>query len=225
MSESTDPYVLPVSEAAGLLAGTRWRRLAIIGDSIAEGVREPSAGYRDLSWTDRVEEALSIGRPDFAALNLGRRNLVAAEIRATQLDTALAFEPDLAFVIGGGNDMLRPHFDDAAVRAELTAMVAAFREIGADVCTLGMFDFTKAGLLTGEHVPGLRAAGIRLNQVVQEVTAAHDGIHVAFFDHPAGGDPDIYARDRLHLNARGHAISAAETIRALAAHSGHLASA
>lgn len=218
LSESTDPYVLPVSEAIRLLSGALWNRVVYVGDSIAEGVREPLEGYRDLSWTDRVDEALSQGRPDFAALNLGRRNLLAAEIRTTQFEPALAFQPDLAFVIAGGNDMLRPGFDPEAVRADLAAMVTAFRAIGADVLLLGLFDITRAGLIPTEYAPAIRTTTRQLAELNTKLAAEHGGIFVGFADHPAGADPTIYASDRLHLNARGHAIAAADTIRALAAH-------
>ncbi|WP_433226423.1 hypothetical protein [Actinomadura formosensis] len=37
-------------------------------------------------------------------------------------------------------------------------------------------------------------------------------------DHPVAADPGVYSGDRLHLNARGHAFAAANTVRALAAH-------
>lgn len=215
-TENTDPHVLPVAQAVELLAGARWRRVVTIGDSIAEGIREPSPGYRDLSWTDRIEEALRPGRPDFATLNLGRRNLVTAEIRATQLEPALAFKPDLAFVIGGGNDMLRPGFDPRAVREDLAAMVSAFRDTGADVVTLGLFDITRTGLVPAKYAEALRAGNTLLAQLTAEVAAEHGAIHAAFADHPAGADRGIYSSDRLHLNARGHAIAATGTIRALA---------
>ena len=48
-----------------------WKRLAILGDSIAAGIREPHPGYRDLSWIDRIAEAL----PGPEVLNLARRGL------------------------------------------------------------------------------------------------------------------------------------------------------
>lgn len=213
LTENTDPHVLPLPQVIELLAGARWQRLVIIGDSIAEGVREPHAGYRDLSWTDRVEEALS---PRPATLNLGRRNLLAAEIRATQLEPALAFKPDLAFVMAGGNDMLRSKFDPEAVRSELALMITAFHSIGADVFTLGLFDLTRAGLVPTEYEDAVRERSATLAQLTAEVATEHGTIHAAFADHPAGTDPGIYASDHLHLNARGHAIAAADTIRALA---------
>ncbi|MDL4774741.1 MULTISPECIES: SGNH/GDSL hydrolase family protein [Thermomonosporaceae] len=217
MSEHTDPFVLPAGEAAALMRGAPWRRLVTVGDSVAEGVRDPAPGYRDLSWVDRVEEALAAAVPDLAALNLGRRDLVAAEIRATQLRPALEFRPDLAIVVGGGNDMLAPEFDADAVRAELAAMVSAFREAGADVLTIGLFDITAAGLGPRRFRAAISARTRLLGELTAEVAAEHGAHHVHNPpDHPAASDPGIYSADRLHFNARGHAIAAAGTIRALA---------
>ncbi|MEU8345159.1 SGNH/GDSL hydrolase family protein [Spirillospora sp. NPDC048832] len=219
LSEWTDPAVLPAAEAAALLAGAPWTRMVTIGDSIAEGVREPVPGYRDLSWTDRVEEALGAAAPEFTALNLGRRDLVAAEVRAAQLEPALAFGPDLAFVVAGGNDMLRPEFDVDGVRRELAAMVSAFRAAGADVVTIGLLDITAAGLGPARHREVISARTRRLAALTADVAAELGACHVHNPpDHPVAADPGIYSSDQLHLNARGHAFAAANTIRALAAH-------
>jgi lysophospholipase L1-like esterase len=219
LTEWTDPAVLPAAEAAALLAGAPWKRMVTIGDSVAEGVREPVPGYRDLSWTDRVEEALGAATDGFTALNLGRRDLVAARVAAEQLGPALEFGPDLAFVVAGGNDMLRPHFDEDEVRRELAAMVGAFRSAGADVATIGLLDITAAGLGPARFREVLSARTRRLNALAAEVAAEHGACHVDNPPgHPVAADPGIYSSDRLHLNARGHAFAAANTVRALAAH-------
>ncbi|MGP4023344.1 SGNH/GDSL hydrolase family protein [Actinomadura sp. 3N407] len=219
LSEWTDPAVLPAAEAAALLAGAPWTRMVTIGDSVAEGVREPVPGYRDMSWADRVEEALGAVTPGFTALNLGRRDLVAAQIAAEQLNPALAFGPDLAVVAAGGNDMLRPHFDVDEVRRELAAMVSAFRAAGADVVTIGLLDITVAGLGPSRYREVMSSRTRRLNAVAADVAAEHGACHVANpYDHPVAADPGIYGGDQLHLNARGHAFAAANTIRAMADH-------
>lgn len=219
LSEWTDPAVLPAAEAAAMLAGAPWRRMVTIGDSVAEGVREPVPGYRDLSWTDRVEEALGAVAPGFTALNLGRRDLVAAEVRAAQLEPALAFGPDLAFVVAGGNDMLRPEFDADGVRRELAAMISAFRAAGADVVTIGLLDITVAGLGPARYREVMSARTRRLAALTADVAAELGACHTHNPpDHPVAADPGIYSSDQLHLNARGHAFAAANTVRALAAH-------
>ncbi|WP_433473022.1 SGNH/GDSL hydrolase family protein [Spirillospora sp. CA-142024] len=237
LSEWTDPSVMPAADAAALLADAPWTRMVTIGDSVAEGIREAVPGYRDMSWTDRVEEALGAVTPEFAALNLGRRDLVAAQVAAEQLRPALAFGPDLAFVVAGGNDMLRPHFDEDEVRRELASMVSAFRAAGADVVTIGLLDITAAGLgppSSSPHPPPIKrraplgpsrfrevmsARTRRLAALTAEVAAEHGACHVDNPpEHPVAADPGIYSSDQLHLNARGHAFAAANTIRALAAH-------
>jgi lysophospholipase L1-like esterase len=203
-------------QAAALLRDAPWRRFVALGDSVVEGVRGPAPGYRDLSWLDRLVAALRRGRPELIERNLGRRGLFAAEVRRQQLPEALHFGPDLAAVIAGGNDMFRDQFDTAAVEAELDAMVEPLRTGGSDVITMGLFDITRADP-SAPTAPMLRKRIRRLAELTGAVAERHGTIHLDFSTHPAGGDPSIYSDDRLHLNARGHAIVAAETIRRLAA--------
>ena len=213
MTALRDPEVLPDRDLAALVRGARWRRLAVLGDSVAEGVREPHVGYRDLSWVDRIAAAI----PGLAVLSLGRRNLRAAEVRATQLQPALAFRPDLAIVAAGGNDALRRSFDPGAVERELVATVGPLRRAGADVVLLELMDIVASGLVPREHAAALDARLRPLADLTRRVARRHGAILVAMRGHPASADPGVYASDRLHLNARGHAIVADEAIRALSA--------
>jgi hypothetical protein len=43
----------------------------------------------------------------------------------------------------------------------------------------------------------------------------HGTVHIVLTDHPAAAEPEMYSADKLHLSARGHAVVAAETVRAL----------
>ena len=113
-----------------------FKRLAVVGDSIAAGTREPHPGYRDLSWIDRVAEAL----PDPEILNLARRGLLASEVREHQLAPALAFGPDLANDAAGGNDALHRSFDEEEVAVELDHIVAPLRAAGAEVVMIELLD-------------------------------------------------------------------------------------
>jgi lysophospholipase L1-like esterase len=217
MTALRDPEVLSDHELATILRDAPWQRLAVIGDSVAEGVREPAAGYLDLSWVDRIEASLRTATPRLAVLNLGLRNLRAAEARANQLAPALAFRPDLAIVAAGGNDALRRSFDPGAVERELVAMVGPLRRAGADVVLLELMDIVASGLVPREHAAALDARMRPLAELTRRVARRHGAILVAMRGHPASADPGVYASDRLHLNARGHAIVASEAIRALAA--------
>ncbi|MGI5488833.1 GDSL-type esterase/lipase family protein [Microtetraspora malaysiensis] len=140
MSESNDPYVLSATEAGRLLSGAPWSRLVIVGDSVAEGVTEPYAGYDLGTWYDLVLAALRTVQPDLVHLNLGRRNLLTAEVRETQLQAALDFRPDLIVALCGGNDAFRREFDPDAVEEQLEALFEPLSATGGTLVTSGFFD-------------------------------------------------------------------------------------
>src|SRR5262249_30205684 len=56
--EAIAPFCLRPGEASALLADAAWRRLLVLGDSVAVGHGEPVAGYVDLSWAERLENVL-----------------------------------------------------------------------------------------------------------------------------------------------------------------------
>jgi len=220
-AEVVDPYCLRLREAAALLAGHPWRRFAVLGDSVAQGVGEPVPGYRRLGWADRLAGALAAHRPDLAYLNLGERDLRAAQVRERQLAAALAFAPDLALIACGANDALRPRYDPTVVRREVTAMVRALHERGAEVLTVSLF--VLSGYPRRPH--GLRPplAG-RLRRLAEDarVLAGELGtVHIDLAGHPAETDPSLYSGDGIHGNDRSHAIAAAEAVRRLGAYLGN----
>lgn len=214
--ERTDPHCTSGDEIVRILAGAPWRRLAVVGDSIAEGLGDPVDGYLDASWADRLADALRGAVGPIEYLNVGVRGLVAEEIRTTQLARALAFEPDLAVVSAGPNDMLQPGFDPAAVEATLDSIVGPLARRGAVVVTFGLLDLSRIELVPEALRPALRAGILRLNALTRAVTEAHGGVHVDFFDHPAL-DATLFSADLIHPNRRGHAHIASAVIRALGA--------
>lgn len=219
--EWADPHVASDHELARLLdPPAPWARVVVLGDSIAEGVREPAPGYRDLSWADRLGAAFALARPGATLTNLGRRHLTAAEVRAAQLEPALALAPGLAIVVAGGNDLLKRSFDPEALRADLLALLVPLRAAGAEVLTMDLFDSAHNPYVAPALAGPMSARLGQLVEVTRAVSAQTGGIHVALRDHPAATDTDIYARDGLHLDARGHAIVATALARHLGAISG-----
>lgn len=195
-------------------ARTGYRRFVVLGDSMAEGIGDPVTGYEHIGWADRVARALG---PDAAYLNLGRRNLLAGEVRATQLAPALAFFPDLAAVVCGGNDLMRRDHDTAAVEREVDAIVAALRAVGCEVIMLAPFDISLSDAVSDDRKPGWHALIESMSRVAERVAHRHGALLLDFRTHPAGGDAGIYSADRIHLNARGHALVADRAVTVLLA--------
>jgi lysophospholipase L1-like esterase len=213
-AERTDPHCLTEDRMTDLLTDAPWRRLAVFGDSVAEGVGDPVPGYRDVSWADRTAQALAAAVGPIAYLNLGERGLVASEIRRTQLDQVLTFAPDLAVVSAGANDALRRSFDPAAVEHELDAIVAPIARAGALVVTFGFLDLSRIAPVTEGVRTQIRRAIVEVNALTRSVTERHQGLHVDFFAHPAL-DTSLFSADLIHPNRRGHAYIAGDLVRAL----------
>lgn len=220
-AEATDPYCLRPGEGAALLAGHPWRRFTALGDSVAEGVGEPVPGYRRLGWVDRLAQALAVHRADLAYLNLGARDLRAAQVRERQLAAALAFAPDLALIACGANDALRPRYDPDLVRREVTAMVRALQQHGADVLTVSLFVLSSYPHSRHGLRPPLAGRLRRLAGDAHALAEELGTVHIALDGHPAETDPSLYSGDGIHGNDRSHAIAAAEAVRRLGAHLGN----
>jgi lysophospholipase L1-like esterase len=213
-TEATDEYCLAEGESAKLLAGHPWQRFVVLGDSVAEGLCSPVPGYSELQWADRLAAELQV--PDY--LNLGVSGLRAHEIRATQLAPALAFRPDLALVVGGGNDAFSARYNPDKVDTELTSMITALQSSGAEVITLGMFNVSYSPAVADWLRAGLRIRMETLSTHTRAVAERLGTIHVHLTDHPLSSDPTLYSPDGRHGTARSDAVATAETIRRLATH-------
>ncbi|MBA0053036.1 SGNH/GDSL hydrolase family protein [Streptomyces sp. AJS327] len=210
--DAPDPYCLTGEEADALLAGHPWRRIAVLGDSVAEGLGDPVPGYPDVPWATQVAQALRRQRPELAYRNFGRRNIRAAHVRASQLDRALAFGPDLALVACGGYDALWPSFEPERTAEELRGIITPLRTDGCEVLTVGMMDLPLPPESPGRGF----STRLRLLSRVTEVIAGElDTLHLDLSHHPAAELPDLLSADGRHANLRGHTIAAAETVRRL----------
>jgi lysophospholipase L1-like esterase len=178
-----------------------FQRYVAIGDSTTEGLEDPypdGSGYR--GWADRLAERVAAENPALEYANLAVRGRQVGQIRAEQLEPALAFEPDLVTVVGGINDVLRRSCDLEAVVGDMDAMLGAFRAIGATVLTFTMPDPAGVNRLAGRVWPRLQAYNARL----RELGARHGAIVVDFEPLPWAADPRLWHTDRLHANSEGH---------------------
>src|SRR5690349_11971735 len=135
MTEGDDPYCLRPGEADSLLADAPWRRLLILGDSIAVHPGDPVDGYADDTWVQRLAAALPLDE----YRNLGVAGARLADVRSGQLDDGLTFYPDLAVVAAGANDVL-PSSLPPDLWVALERIIGPLSRLGALVVTFGCFD-------------------------------------------------------------------------------------
>lgn len=213
-TEADDPTLLTVETAAGLLADAPWRRFAVVGDSIARGIGDPTPGYRDAGWAERVAEALRLVRPELAYLNTGRTGATSAEVLAGQLDTALAFAPDLVHIACGGNDLFAPEPDLAATHANLDALFAAFAARGARISAFTLTDVWDREQMRAMR--GMRERMSALNDVIRTVAARYDAVLLELWPHPIRLRPDLMSTDLIHFSMSGQAALASAVVQRLA---------
>ncbi|WP_188283797.1 SGNH/GDSL hydrolase family protein [Streptomyces sp. CBMA29] len=214
-AEAADPHCLSPEESDRLLRGAPWKRFAVVGDSIAEGLGDPVPGYRTLPWADRTAEALRRVVPELTYLNLGLRGLTAGQVRADQAERAARFAPDLVAIVCGGNDLLLPGFSPEALEKELDLL---FSRLAAPGRTLVAYALVNVAAAVPELRGGPLESGVAvLNQVTRTVAERYGAVVVEMYGHPAAANRDLYSADLVHASARGHAVSAAATVRALAA--------
>ncbi|MGH3758959.1 SGNH/GDSL hydrolase family protein [Actinophytocola sp.] len=188
-----------------------YSRYVAIGDSQTEGIGDGDEirGYR--GWADRLAARLAELDPDLRYANLAVRGKLAAEVHAEQLAPALALEPDLATVVAGLNDVLRPRFDGAVVAGHLEAMFAALTGADARVATVTFPNVGRIAPLARPLVPRVLA----LNAAIRRAAARHDVRVVDAFPVAVTTDPRIWSVDRIHASPLGHELIAASMAHVL----------
>lgn len=193
-------------------APPRWSRYVAIGDSFSEGLWDPypradgtpvpagtaSDGVQR-GWADRLADHLAERRGDapFEYANLAIRGRKLRQIIAEQTPTALAMEPDLVSLIGGGNDILRPQVDPHALSAALERAVAQIRATGADVL-LGTGFRTEGALNWTQGRVGVYNANI------WSIARRHGAFVLDTWGLRGLHDWRLWSDDRIHLTDEGH---------------------
>lgn len=191
----------------------QYLRYVALGDSQTEGVGDgdDTTGLR--GFADRLAEHLAAADPGLRYANLAVRGRLAGQIRTQQLGPALALRPDLATVVAGVNDLLRPRFDADEVAGHVEEMFAALTGAGAHVLTVTFPDL-------GKIAPLARPLASRLSGLNGRIRAAAARHGVTVFDAARQAvvtDPRLWTADRLHASPLGH-----ERIAAALAHALHL---
>ncbi len=186
-------------------------RYVALGDSQTEGLGDGDDITGVRGFADRLAEQLARYEPALQYANLAVRGRLAGQIHAEQLAPALALRPDLATVVAGVNDLLRPRFDADEVAGHLEAMFAALTAQGVHVATITIPDPARISPLARPLVPRVTALNERIRQAARchGVTVADTALH------PVAGDVRLWSSDRLHAGPLGHERIAAALAHAL----------
>jgi lysophospholipase L1-like esterase len=182
-----------------------WTRYVAVGDSFTEGMSDPDPDVpnRYVGWADRL--AVDLARyaaeagQQFGYANLAVRGRLLADIVGPQLDAALALEPDLVSIVGGGNDILRPSVDVEKLAGQLEAAVVRARAAGADVLMATPFDPVGAPV-----VRAARGRSAAFAALVFGIAQRHGARVLDQWSLVALRDWRMWADDRIHMTGEGH---------------------
>lgn len=183
-----------------------------IGDSFSEGVGDDLPDGRVRGWADLVAIGLAhaaSGPVGYA--NLAIRGRLLAPIVAEQLDAAIALSPTLLSLNGGGNDILRPRVAIASIADQIMAAVDRAVESGCHVLLV-------SGANPTRHIPLGSVFQQRGDQLDEAIRDRLPRGGVTFVDNWADReltDIRFWSRDKLHLNATGHARVAGTVLSGL----------
>jgi lysophospholipase L1-like esterase len=178
-----------------------WHSYVALGDSLTEGLEDRDAAGEPIGWADRLAQHLAdrAGHP-ISYANLAIRGRLLRPILDEQVAPALALQPDLVSIWGGGNDMLRPDADPDAMAAAVEAAVIRFRNAGTDVLIGLGVDAKDSPII---KLTRNRTAIYNINLVG---IARRHGAHILdAWSMRSLHDWRLWHDDRLHLNADGHA--------------------
>jgi lysophospholipase L1-like esterase len=190
-----------------------------LGDSITLGIGDPvrlppitgrgqssrkkgPRGWR--GWAVLLADSL----PGCALHIVAGNGACMADLEGDQLPRALQLRPDIASVVIGVNDTLRPNFDPDRIAAAAAHTVGALRAAGADVLTMRLPDPGRMLGMPDVLARPLARRARQVNEVMDQVAERFGTLHFDAASDGAAYDPRMWAVDRLHPSERGHRLIA-----------------
>ena len=182
-----------------------------LGDSFTEGLDDvqPDGSYR--GWADLVAYELARATPGFRYANLAVRGRRLARIAAEQVPPAEEMRPALTSIAGGGNDIIGLRCDVGVLARSMHEVLERLVRVSGTVVVFAGFD-------PRGRLPGGRVLAGRAGPYNAAVTRSADELGARVVDlwrMPGLEQAQMWAPDRLHLSADGHALVAAQVLRTL----------
>ena len=186
-----------------------FRHYVAIGDSLSEGLGDPVGGAQLKGWASYLADQLRAVSPSMQFTNLAVRGHTTSRALATQLDAALAAEPDLVSVFIGGNDVLFiPRFDAAHFADQLDRLVEPFVAPGVTVVLSTLPDLTACSLLPPPLRGALRRRVMAANEVIEDAADRHQTVLLDSWADERTRRHAMWSLDRIHPSAQGHRLIA-----------------
>ncbi len=184
-----------------------WASYVAIGDSFTEGLRDPRGEDTEnlRGWADRLATTMSrrrieAGEPALRYANLAIRGRRLNRIMSEQLPPALAMQPDLISIVGGGIDVLRLGADPDRLAEMLEEAVVRARAAGCDVLLATCMDTRSGGPLLGSIRPRMALYSAHIFAIARR----HGCYVMDQWGLSALQDLRMWSQDRIHLSAEGH---------------------
>lgn len=211
LTEATDPFCLEHADAVALLTGAPWGRYAVIGDSLSAGTGDPTPGYQNQGWSDRVADVLRSVRPDLEYLNASEIGATTAQTLKSQASRMAEFSPDLLHVPCGANDIVQRRPDFGEIERTLRQMYDLAKGTGALLTT-----FTLGRAYVVPAFPDWPERIDAINEIVRSMASEYGAIVVDMWNHPVNDRDNLLSEDRIHFSTSGQAVMAAEMVKKLA---------
>lgn len=190
---------------------SRWTQFVALGDSLTEGVGDFDASGKPRGWADRFAEEIARRQGMLHYANLAVRGRTTSEVVAGQLRPAIALAPDLASVVVGMNDLIRPTVNLARLGQLFEHLVGTLTRNGALVITATLPDPGQVAPLPGLVRRTFAARLRRYNDQVWE-TSERYGATCLDLAECAARDRAGWSADRLHPGSYGHQRIAEEFV-------------
>jgi len=185
-----------------------WTRFVAFGDSLTEGVGDPTpSGLR--GWADRLAEGLRAADPGLSYANLAYRGLTTRGVIDAQLERVLEMEPDLTTAVVGMNDLIDPGFDAGRFAHDLDALVEPLCATSSTVMMATYPDVTLHLRVPARMKIRLRGRLLAANEVIRRTSSEHGTLLVDADDLvERSTDVASFSIDRLHPGPLGHLLIA-----------------
>ncbi|RJF71982.1 SGNH/GDSL hydrolase family protein [Deinococcus cavernae] len=176
-----------------------------LGDSVTEGIGDAVAGFPQMGAHDALALRLKALNPDLKYVNLARRGLLSSEILATQLEEAVALQPDLVSVIAGANDLLMRRWHPEQFEQDFGRLLGAF-PAATERLTMTLPNFSIPIGMPASMTLRFERQWTQANEIIRRLARQHDALLLDVGADTAFHHADVWSADRVHPNARGYAL-------------------